>query len=854
MTLNLNLFAIGKKLIVSATVLPVLALAQGPKAAPTVSGCTVFPADNVWNARIDSLPVDPSSNSYVNAEGGSALPLHPDFGTVYDGAPNGLPFLVVPSTQPAVPIVFTQYGDQSDPGPYPIPANAPVEGGSAGTGDRHVIVLQSGTCQLYEMFLAYLQSDGSWQASNGALFNLNADSPLRPAGWTSADAAGLPIFPGLVRYDEVQQALAADGVLHHALRFTVPYTRAQYLWPARHFASGSTNPAYPPMGQRFRLKAGVSIGTYPGTNVPVSPTNMVILQTLQQYGMFLADNGGGILGLSGAPDSRWSDADLHELVLYNAADFEAVDESSLQVNPNSGAAAGSGAVAATATFLGTDSSTKGNWTGQYGANGQIIPNDLTNTPSYASVSLTGDSVWTWSTYTTDPRALQASSGSSSRISSTFYGSSPFVIDLNLTDGNIHKISLYLCDWDNGNRVETITVVDAASQAVLSTQAVSSFAGGVYESWNVQGHVQIEVTPNSGINAIVNAIFFDTAPATTSMTASAAYQGADSTTLGNWTGQYGVDGQIIASDVTNTPSYASVSLTGDSIWTWTTSTTDPRALQASSGSSSRISSTFYSYSPFVINVNLTDGNTHKISLYLCDWDKGSRVETITILDAVSQAVLSTQTFSALTGGVYESWNIRGNVQIVVTPNSGVNAIANAIFFDTPGATTTTATASAAYQGADSRTLGNWTGQYGADGEIIANDVTNSPSYASVSLTADFTWTWTTYTTDPRALQASSGSSARISSTFYSPGPFVLDVNLTDGNPHKISLYLCDWDSGGRVETITIVDAGSQAALSTQTFSSFAGGVYQVWNIQGHVQIKVIPNSGINAIVNAIFFDP
>lgn len=436
------------------------------------------------------------------------------------------------------------------------------------------------------------------------------------------------------------------------------------------------------MGQRFRLKAGVSIGTYPGTNVPVSPTNMVILQTLQQYGMFLADNGGGILGLSGAPDSRWSDADLHELVLYNAADFEAVDESSLQVNPNSGAAAGSGAVAATATFLGTDSSTKGNWTGQYGANGQIIPNDLTNTPSYASVSLTGDSVWTWSTYTTDPRALQASSGSSSRISSTFY----------------------------------------------------------------------------------------------------------------------------------------------------------------------------SYSPFVINVNLTDGNTHKISLYLCDWDKGSRVETITILDAVSQAVLSTQTFSALTGGVYESWNIRGNVQIVVTPNSGVNAIANAIFFDTPGATTTTATASAAYQGADSRTLGNWTGQYGADGEIIANDVTNSPSYASVSLTADFTWTWTTYTTDPRALQASSGSSARISSTFYSPGPFVLDVNLTDGNPHKISLYLCDWDSGGRVETITIVDAGSQAALSTQTFSSFAGGVYQVWNIQGHVQIKVIPNSGINAIVNAIFFDP
>ena len=491
-------------------------------AAPTIGGCTVFPADNIWNARIESLPVDPSSDAYVNSEGGTALPLHTDFGTVYGGAPNGLPFIVAPATQPAVPIVFTAYGNQSDPGPYPVPANTPVEGGSSSTGDRHVIVLQSGTCQLYEMFSASLQSDGSWQAQSGAVFNLNADGPFRPAGWTSADAAGLPIFPGLVRYDEVQQALASDGVLHHALRFTVPYTRAQYIWPARHFASYSNNPAYPPMGQRFRLKASVSATVYPTTTSPVSPINQVILNTLKQYGMFLADNGYGILGLAGAPDSRWSDDDLHVLELYNAADFEAVDESSLEVDPNSGATTAPTSAtprqAAAATSLSTDNATEGNWIGRYGADGQMIAADLTNAPSYANVSLTGDSMWNWTTSTTDPRALQQSGSTSARIASTFYSSSPFVIDVNLTDGNTHKISLYLCDWDSGSRVETITIVDAASQAVLSTETVSSFTGGVYQLWGIQGHVQIEVTPNSGTNAIVNAIFFD--PMTPSITTAA----------------------------------------------------------------------------------------------------------------------------------------------------------------------------------------------------------------------------------------------------------------------------------------------------------------------------------------------
>lgn len=302
-----------------------------------IGGCPVFPANNIWNTPISTVPVDANSDAYVSSEGGSGANLHPDFGTKYNGAPNGIPFVVVPSDQALVPIVFTDYGDESDPGPYPVPPNAPIEGGRDGTGDRHVLVIQRGSCTLYEMFAAYPQKDGSWKAGSGAVFHLKKNGPLRPAGWTSADAAGLPIFPGLVRYAEVQKALAGDGLIHHALRFTVPYTRTEYVWPARHWASNSNNPDYPPMGQRFRLKASTNIDVYPGTGKQVSEANKVILRTMKEYGMFLADNGSSFY-LSGAPDARWSDDDLHNLGYYNGGDFEAVDESGLMIDVNSGKA------------------------------------------------------------------------------------------------------------------------------------------------------------------------------------------------------------------------------------------------------------------------------------------------------------------------------------------------------------------------------------------------------------------------------------------------------------------------------------------------------------------------------------
>jgi uncharacterized protein (TIGR03437 family) len=305
---------------IAGVTLAVLSLTAAAQAQPKINGCAVFPANNVWNAPIDQLPLDANSDQYV-ATIGATRPAHPDFGSgLYNGAPIGIPFITVPGTQPKVNVTF-DYDSESDHGGYPVPPNAPVEGGPSSTGDRHVLVIDQDNCVLYELYSAYPQPDGSWHAGSGAIFDLKSNA-LRPAGWTSADAAGLPIFPGLVRYDEV-----AAGEILHAIRFTVPQTRNTYIWPGRHEASSLTGTNYPPMGQRFRLKASVDISGFPA---PVQ----VILRALKKYGMLLADNGSSWY-LSGAPDDRWNNDVLHTISQIQGSDFEAVDESSLMVQANS---------------------------------------------------------------------------------------------------------------------------------------------------------------------------------------------------------------------------------------------------------------------------------------------------------------------------------------------------------------------------------------------------------------------------------------------------------------------------------------------------------------------------------------
>jgi hypothetical protein len=261
---------------------------------------------------------------------GATANVHADLGSGVwppgSTSPIGIPYVVVGPEQPDVPIQFTSWPGESDPGPYPVPTNAPIEGGPSATGDRHVIVVDQAACMLDEMFYAFPNGDGSWRAANGARYDLRSHA-LRPAGWTSADAAGLPIYAGLVRYDEV-----ASGVISHAIRFTAPQTQSAYVWPARHEASSITDPTYPPMGQRFRLRASFDTSG-------MSWQARVIAEAMKTYGIILADNGSPWY-ISGAPDPRWDNDVLHELDVIEGSDFEAVDVSSLMADPNSGRVAG----------------------------------------------------------------------------------------------------------------------------------------------------------------------------------------------------------------------------------------------------------------------------------------------------------------------------------------------------------------------------------------------------------------------------------------------------------------------------------------------------------------------------------
>ena len=281
---------------------------------PTIAGCSVFPADNPWNQRIDRLPVARDSAQLI-ARIGLDYPVQPDFGTVYDGAPNGIPYTVVSDRTRKVSVRF-QYAAQSDGHYYPLPPGVAIEGGPRATGDRHVILVDRSTCTDYELYAAYPHDGGrNWTAGSGAIFHLDSNH-LRPAGWTSADAAGLPILPGLARYSEV-----AAGSIDHALRFTAPCTGSRYVYPARHVAASCAGPYAPPMGLRVRLKASVNISGLPYQA-------RVVAQALKLYGLILADNGSP-WNISGAPDPHWNNSALHELDRLTGRDFQVVNTSSL---------------------------------------------------------------------------------------------------------------------------------------------------------------------------------------------------------------------------------------------------------------------------------------------------------------------------------------------------------------------------------------------------------------------------------------------------------------------------------------------------------------------------------------------
>ena len=353
-----------------------------------LNGFVPFPSSSLWNQDISGAPVDGNSAAIVNFIGGSTA-VHPDFGAgLYGGSKIGIPYVVVGSSQAPVTVNLEAYGDESDPGPMPIPANAPIEGDPDPSGDQHVLVLDNSQCWLYELFNASHGSGSSWNADSTAAWDLLANEQ-RPYTWTSADAAGLPIFPGLVRYDEV-----AAGSIRHALRFTLQHSRAAFVPPASHWAANSSDPNAAPMGMRMRLKAGFDVSGF-------SAKNQVILTALKKYGMIMADNGSSMY-LSGAPDDRWDNDDLHNLSSLHASDFEVVQMNPIYTSANvpTGSDPQISAFTATPASVSAGGSTTLSWTAS-GASYMIISPGI-GAVRGGSVTVNPSTTTTYTLYATGP--------------------------------------------------------------------------------------------------------------------------------------------------------------------------------------------------------------------------------------------------------------------------------------------------------------------------------------------------------------------------------------------------------------------------------------------------------------------
>ncbi len=503
---------------------------------------------------------------------------------------------------------------------------------------------------------------------------------------------------------------------------------------------------------------------------------------------------------------------------------------------------------ASASFVTTDTVTSGNWKSKYGAEGFNVFGDSASNPSYGTVSAAGQSTWQWTASTADTRALQKALVND-RIMYCYFSPSSFTLDVNLTGTAAHQVAMYAADYDNFGRSEKVDVIDAATNTVLDSRTLSNFGGGQYLVWNISGHVILRVTWTGGNNAVVSGIFFG-GPSNTASFATASFAGSDTTTSGNWKSKYGAEGYNVFGDSASNPPYGAVSAAGQSTWQWAASTADPRALQKASVSTDRIMYCYFSPTSFTLDVNLTGTAAHQVAVYGADYDHFGRSQRIDVIDAATNNVLDSRTMSNFSGGQYLVWNISGHVILRVTWTGGNNAVLSGIFFGGPAITPA---ATASFVTADTTTSGNWQGKYGSTGYSVFGDRTSNPAYGTVSAAGQSTWQWAATTTDIRALQKASVANDRIMYCYFSPTSFTMDVNLSGTAAHQVAIYAADYDNFGRAETIDVIDAATNAVLDSRSISNFTGGQYLVWNISGHVVLRVTHTAGNNAVLSGIFFN-
>ena len=400
-----------------------------------------------------------------------------------------------------------------------------------------------------------------------------------------------------------------------------------------------------------------------------------------------------------------------------------------------------------------------------------------------------------------------------------------------------------------------------------SQTALSAADGGYGFTSLAGAAAYTVTPakagytftpatqyvSSLTQDQLTADFVATAIAAPGGSAAAAFVRTDATSEGTWSGVYGTDGHVIVGAAASYPAYASVSVAAASTWTWSGSTTDPRALQRP-GSADRLAACWYSDSGFTIDVNLSDGKAHQVALYSVDWDGQGRSIRVDVLDASTGSVLDTRALSSFQDGRYLVWSLTGHVTLRVANTGPRNAVASGIFFDSPGGTSqppVTGTA-AAFARADVVTRGSWRGVYGNQGYAIESLPEATPSWATTSVTSAAMWTWSGSTTDDRALERP-GDDGRLAGCWYSDRSFTVDVAVTDGGSHQVALYLVDWDAAGRSQRVDVLDAATGAVLDTRSVAAFQGGQFLVWTVSGRVTFRVTNTGSPNAVLSGVFFD-
>jgi hypothetical protein len=510
-----------------------------------------------------------------------------------------------------------------------------------------------------------------------------------------------------------------------------------------------------------------------------------------------------------------------------------------------------------ATFVGTDTTTQGNWQSLYGADGYRLAQGPASLPSYAQVTVSGQGDYTWAGSTSDVRALQKP-GQADRLAATWYTLNSMTVDIILSGSQTRQVALYLLDWDNsGARSQRLEVLDASTGQVLDTRTASSFVNGQYLVWTLGGHVQLRITNLAGpsIAAAVSGIFFGGTATPQPPSGSATFVTSDTTTQGNWQGLYGADGYRLAQGPASLPGYVQVNVSGQGDYTWASSTSDPRALQKP-GQADRLAATWYTLNSFTIDINLSGSQTRQVALYLLDWDNaGARSQRLEVLDAGTGQVLDTRTASSFVNGQYLVWTLGGHVQIRITNLAGpsIAAAVSGIFFGGT-ATSQPPSGSATFVTSDTTTQGNWQGLYGADGYRLAQGPASLPGYAQVNVSGQSDHTWAGSTSDPRALQKP-GQADRLAATWYTLNSFTIDIDLSGSQTRRVALYLLDWDSyGPRSQRVEVLDAGTGQVLDTRTASSFVNGQYLVWTLGGHVQLRITTLGGPSsaAALSGIFF--